>query len=104
MAVHYHYMNGTSGCMPDTSEVYRRKKDAIWFAESLFDTLCEKCFKAMSKELRQRTPYAHHYFDTDCENDNESGGQCSSGADYVEISQAHSRLTQTSDEGLVCQC
>src|SRR5688572_18270950 len=103
MAVHWHYMNGTSGCYPDSSEIYDRKRDAIEFAEQLFgDTLRDKCFRNMSKQLRKRGFYAHHYFDTRCEEEGASGGQCSSGADYVEIRQAHSKLFRGQE--LECNC
>lgn len=85
---HYHYMNGSTGCLPDSSDVYTRRRDAIEWAEQLFgDSLCSKCFAEMSKALRaQRSALGVVcYFDSHCENESPSGGTCSAGADYVSI-------------------
>lgn len=84
--VHYHYMNGSSGCIPDSSDVYTRKRDAVEWAEQLFgDSICNRCFRAMSKDLRARGGYTIHYFDRDCERETYDGGRCYAGADYVSI-------------------
>lgn len=90
MTVHYHYMNGSSGCLPDSSDIYARKRDAIEWAETLFGDgqLCDPCFDSMSGALRSRgkdiTQWIF-YFDRNCEVEVPNGGSCSSGADYVEI-------------------
>lgn len=89
MANHYHLMNGESGCIPDSNEVFTRQRDALEWAETLFgDGLCDPCFNKMRKELRSRHSRQHgttHYFDRDCERESPIGGLCCAGASIVEF-------------------
>ncbi len=72
-------MNGSSGCMPDSCEVYETKEDAIEAAVSLFDDIAideddrETTYLAdMEQELRDT---GIHYFPR----------EAVAGADYVSV-------------------
>ena len=68
----YVRMNGSVGCMPDSSEEYDTKHDAIVAAQDMFDDLPEPAFLSMTSDLGN---YGIHYFNTeDC-----------AGADYVSV-------------------
>ncbi len=103
---HYHYENGSAGCLPDSADVYARRRDAIAWAEQLFGgSLCDACFRDMSRSLRSREASAGvtYGFDSDCENESPDGGTCSAGADYVSITRESGGLRGMS--GLVeCAC
>lgn len=100
MSRHYHYMNGSAGCLPDTIEVCRTRRDAIATAELLFDNLCERHFREMSQSLRSNAAKngATYYFE-DCDEDD-----CYAGADYVEITKEYGSLREDKYGELVCRC
>ena len=74
--------------MPDTSEVSTRRKDAIYTAELIFDgSLCNRCFREMSRALRShagKDGVTFGFYD-DCDRETPDGGRCFAGADYVSI-------------------
>ncbi|MDE3022792.1 MAG: hypothetical protein KGI54_13200 [Pseudomonadota bacterium] len=88
MAKHFHLMNGSSGCIPDSNDTYGRVRDAQSSAEYLFaECLCSPCAHQMSKALRTRgtaTYGSTFHFNTRCEREAPMGG-CFAGADYIEI-------------------
>ena len=103
--VHYHYMNGSAGCMPDSSDVYTRKRDAIAWAEQLFgDSICDRCLREMSKDLRARGGNVIHYFDRDCEREVYDGARCWPGADYVSINREHGGIREGKYGEWECAC
>lgn len=104
---HYHYMNGSAGCMPDSSDVYARRRDAIGWAEQLFgDCICDRCFREMSRTLRARDGAngAIYYFDRDCERETGWNGACYAGADYVEITRERGGIREGDYDETICAC
>jgi hypothetical protein len=65
---HWHLINGSSGCLPDSNEVYNTKESAIESAITLFSDVEE----AFITDIRR---FHYHQF-----KDYQSAG-----ADYVEI-------------------
>ncbi len=94
-------MNGSAGCIPDTNEVFIRRRGAIAFAEDLFRSLCWECFKEMRSVLRSHTAedVVTYYFNKECF----SNETCWAGADYVRISKENGSVKLAKGE-LHCDC
>ena len=92
---HYHYANGSAGCIPDSQETFETKRSAALHAELIFrESICEECFTRMRVILRARLQRKYScvvfWFGHD-ENDADAS-KCFAGADYVEIRRETGRV------------
>ena len=70
----YVRMNGSVGCMPDSSEVYDTREDAIEAARQMFDDVSDEDYRTLHEDLC--TTGIHYFTDP------------SAGADYVSVEPA----------------
>lgn len=83
--IHWHEMNGESGCTPDNNEIYRTRSDAKDGAIFMFDdTLCDECYDLLKADLDGDLD-AIHYFERGHEASTSALGYCGAGATYVSI-------------------
>jgi hypothetical protein len=69
MRNHYHAMNGSSGCLPDSNELFTNRKDAVNHLCFMFDDCYER---GMKSELLRNSVYVF-------------SNSRVSGADYCEV-------------------